>query len=174
MPSGGKRVGAGRKNAKGQSGSLTRRPPASLSSLVGTDDDLELTDALGVGQEALVRTVLANQERLTLAMIDLACGVMVEEEENVETEAGTITQKRVYKAPPDRQAIAWLVEMAHGKATQKQVVQADTTINVIHRVPRAHIVPEPEDELTEADFLPVPAEPVIEADYYRQPEEEEE
>ena len=63
-------------------------------------------------------------------MIELAKGLWIEET----TGDG---KRRVYRQPPDKQVLMFLVEQGIGKATAREKQPVSQIINLVHRVPRA-------------------------------------
>ena len=63
-------------------------------------------------------------------MIELAKGIWIEET----TFDG---KRRVYRQPPDKQVLMFLVEQGIGKATAREKQPVSQIINLVHRVPRA-------------------------------------
>lgn len=131
MQHGGKRQGAGRKSDAAKE-RLTAQAAARVAGIKDTaaiSNVADLATALQNAQEGLVRAIVERQDELVTAMIDLAVGATLQD---ADKEGNTVT----YTQLPDRQAISWLMEMAHGKATQRREVKQDTTINIISQVPR--------------------------------------
>lgn len=134
MPAGGRRPGAGRKT-KQPDGSTDLFVKALAKNVNAHGADLgELSIAVQNGGNCLVRAILARQNELVDAMITLSLGVTVQEVD----EEGHAT---VYTKPPDRQALQWLLEKAHGKPTVKTETKHETQISIHHEVPR----PDPDD-----------------------------
>jgi hypothetical protein len=141
LPRGGRRAGAGRKSHETLARQLAIEAAAKLraagTGLVLPEGDLGVL--LAEKQDALLRKIIAEQDRLLNAMVDLATGTYCKEFVEVvgpETGEAIGTEERVYLEKPDRQAAAWLLEIAHGKATQKVEQKSDTRIEVFHHIPR--------------------------------------
>ena len=63
-------------------------------------------------------------------MIELAKGIWIEE-------TAFDGKRRVYRQPPDKQVLMFLVEQGIGKATAREKQPVSQIINLVHRVPRA-------------------------------------
>lgn len=136
MPSGGKRAGAGRKSTFQQEmmAKAIARGQDPKVDVTGIKTMADLEVALSTSRELMVKTILGRQDELVNSMIDLAVGAQVEDA-SIDPETGQVV-KRTYTQLPDRQALAWLLEQAHGKATQKREVQVDTNFYLISAIPR--------------------------------------
>jgi hypothetical protein len=140
MTHGGKRPGAGRRSDFQKSALMS----TAIAKVIRPDIDpgkvrtlADLEVALGESRDTMVKTILSRQTELTNAMIDLALGASLLEQE-VDRETGEV-QSKVYTQLPDRQALAWLLEQAHGKAKQVTETKQETTIYVVSNIPRPEL-----------------------------------
>lgn len=133
MPRGGVRAGAGRKAGS----TVQKREPVGLPGLTKAEleqaSTADLHNLVGENTEALVKAVLDRQDDLIQALFDLATGAYYEKVE-VDQEGQPVI--RVYRDKPVRAAAEFLLTMAHGKPTQRTTKQVDTTIHVMHQIPR--------------------------------------